>query len=96
MILCQCSGVSDATVARLIKEGAGTVGAIARRCGAGRYCSPCRAAITSMLGRVSSPSRYDDRRGASSCAQSCLDGSLSIAPPRSIDGEGQLEAHRLP
>ncbi|MGH6629157.1 MAG: (2Fe-2S)-binding protein [Burkholderiales bacterium] len=86
MILCQCSGVSDATVARLIKEGAATLGAITRRCGAGRYCPPCRNAITSMLGRAANPSRYDESRSASSCAESCLDGSLAIAPLGNIEG----------
>ncbi|MGH7864339.1 MAG: (2Fe-2S)-binding protein [Candidatus Binataceae bacterium] len=77
MIVCHCSGVSDATVARLIKGGAATLGAITRRCGAGRYCPPCRETITSMLGRAANPSSYDARCGESSRAQSCLDGSLA-------------------
>jgi bacterioferritin-associated ferredoxin len=95
MILCQCSGVTDATIAHLIKDGAATLGAIARRCGAGRFCAPCRQEITSMLSRVACSSRYDDEQYAQPCERPCLAGSLPIAPPRSIDGERQREADRF-
>jgi bacterioferritin-associated ferredoxin len=49
MILCHCAAVTDATIARLIDEGAKSVAEITRRCGAGRCCVSCREEISSML-----------------------------------------------
>ncbi len=49
MILCHCAAVSEATVERLIDEGATSVAEITRRCGAGRSCSPCRDEILDRL-----------------------------------------------
>ena len=45
MILCQCSGVTDTTIQKLISEGAATVKAIAMGCGAGKKCKPCASEI---------------------------------------------------
>jgi bacterioferritin-associated ferredoxin len=52
MILCQCAGVSDATVCRVIREGAASVSDVTRRCGAGRCCAPCREEIAALLGAL--------------------------------------------
>ena len=52
MILCQCAGVSDATVCRVIREGAASVADVTRRCGAGRSCPPCREEIAELLGTL--------------------------------------------
>lgn len=49
MILCQCVGVTDCTIRKLIGEGAGSVAEITRRCGAGRCCPPCREEIAALL-----------------------------------------------
>jgi bacterioferritin-associated ferredoxin len=49
MILCQCSGVTDTTIQKLISEGACTVKAIAMGCGAGKRCKPCASEIAAML-----------------------------------------------
>ena len=49
MIVCHCAEVTDRDIARLIDEGATTVGDIIRRCGAGRNCGPCRAELADML-----------------------------------------------
>lgn len=59
MILCQCKGVTDAKIKQLIKEGASTLQAIVKTCGAGRRCAPCRAEITAMLCRDNAAARYD-------------------------------------
>lgn len=68
MILCQCKGVTDATIKKLINEGASTLSAIVKTCGAGRRCAPCRAEIASMLCRDSAGAGYDTTSGAA-CAQ---------------------------
>lgn len=57
MILCQCAGVTDATVERMIREGAESVEAVALRCGAGRSCPPCRDEIAAMIQRIRKASR---------------------------------------
>jgi bacterioferritin-associated ferredoxin len=67
MILCQCSGVTDATIHKLISEGAATVKAIASSCGAGKRCKPCASEIAAMLCRVASGAGYDAASGAA-CA----------------------------
>lgn len=56
MILCQCTGVTDATVCGLIREGVVSVDEIGRRCGAGRCCLACREAIAAMIGTASASS----------------------------------------
>jgi bacterioferritin-associated ferredoxin len=54
MILCQCSGVTDSTIQKLISEGASTVKAIAMGCGAGKRCKPCASEIALMLSQAGS------------------------------------------
>jgi bacterioferritin-associated ferredoxin len=49
MIVCHCAAVTDRAIERLIAEGASSVSEIARRCGAGRRCPPCRDEIGAML-----------------------------------------------
>jgi bacterioferritin-associated ferredoxin len=49
MIVCHCAAVTDSTIERLIGDGATSVAEIARRCGAGRCCTPCREEIVAML-----------------------------------------------
>jgi bacterioferritin-associated ferredoxin len=49
MIVCHCVGVSDATIARLVEEGASTLAEITGLTGAGRCCAPCRDEIRSLL-----------------------------------------------
>jgi bacterioferritin-associated ferredoxin len=67
MILCQCKGVTDATIEKLISEGASSLRAIVQGCGAGRRCAPCRAEIASMLCRAGAAAGYDGS-GATACA----------------------------
>ncbi len=49
MIVCHCTGVTDAAIDGLIEEGLCTVAQIAARCGAGRCCTPCREEIARLL-----------------------------------------------
>ncbi len=49
MILCQCTGVTDTTVKRLIEDGASSVAEVTHRCGAGRCCACCREEIAALL-----------------------------------------------
>ena len=49
MIVCHCAAVTDSAIERLIDDGATSVAEIARRCGAGRRCAPCRDEIIAML-----------------------------------------------
>ena len=60
MIFCQCAGVTDATIRKLIAEGARSVADITRSCGAGR-CPPCRKEIKAMLYRHSTPEHTEAR-----------------------------------
>jgi bacterioferritin-associated ferredoxin len=49
MILCQCAGVEEETIRRLIRDGATTAAEIGQRCGAGQTCPPCQSEIAKML-----------------------------------------------
>ena len=51
MIVCQCAGVTDATIRRLIEDGVGSLNQIIRLTGAGRCCAPCRDEIRALLYR---------------------------------------------
>jgi len=64
MILCQCSAVTDATIEKLISEGASTLRSIVKSCGAGRRCAPCQAEIKSMLYRAGRGAGYDSSNSA--------------------------------
>jgi bacterioferritin-associated ferredoxin len=59
MIVCQCAGVSDATIRRLIEEGANSLETITRCTGAGRCCAPCREEIMAMLALARRAARRD-------------------------------------
>ncbi len=67
MILCQCSAVTDATIEKLINDGASNLRSIVKSCGAGRRCPPCRAEINAMLCRAGAGAGYDGVGGAA-CA----------------------------
>jgi len=49
MIICHCKGVTDREILKTIADGAATVKEVARGCGAGMYCRPCRAEVAQML-----------------------------------------------
>jgi bacterioferritin-associated ferredoxin len=61
MILCQCSAVTDATIEKLINEGASNLRAIVKSCG------PCRDEINAMLCRAGASAGYDGAGGVA-CA----------------------------
>ena len=52
MIVCHCTGTTDANIVDLIRDGASSVREIARRCGAGRCCGPCQDEIEDILCRT--------------------------------------------
>ncbi len=45
MILCHCSVVSDRDVHACVADGAGSVGEVLRRTGAGSHCGGCTLAV---------------------------------------------------
>jgi bacterioferritin-associated ferredoxin len=49
MIVCACTGTTDADIARLVREGIGSVSEVVQRTGAGRCCAPCREEIHEIL-----------------------------------------------
>lgn len=49
MIVCQCAGVTDSMIVRVIEQGAATVADVTRVTGAGRCCAPCRQEIANLL-----------------------------------------------
>ncbi len=49
MIFCHCAGVTDTTIAQVIESGATSVDEVARCCGAGQYCRPCREELAALL-----------------------------------------------
>ncbi|MEQ1566097.1 MAG: (2Fe-2S)-binding protein [Myxococcota bacterium] len=49
MVLCLCEGVSDQKIRAAVRDGAETVGAIARRTGAGRDCGSCVCDLARIL-----------------------------------------------
>ncbi len=55
MILCHCAAVSEATVDRLIDQGATSIAEITSRSGAGRSCAPCRDEILARLYAARAP-----------------------------------------
>jgi bacterioferritin-associated ferredoxin len=49
MIVCLCRGVSDRTVKNAIDEGAESVAAVGRACGAGTDCGSCQRQIAGLI-----------------------------------------------
>ena len=53
MIVCLCSGVSEATLEAVIAGGASTPEDVLQACGAGRDCRACCPLLESLLARAS-------------------------------------------
>src|SRR3954454_13391000 len=49
MIVCECTGTTDATIRAIARDGATTVSEVVRRCGAGGCCQSCRPLISRIL-----------------------------------------------
>jgi len=49
VILCLCHAVSDAEIRDVITDGASTVDAVGRACGAGTDCGSCRDEIADLI-----------------------------------------------
>jgi bacterioferritin-associated ferredoxin len=49
MIVCQCNGISDREIRRLVREGASSRLEVARACGAGAACGGCLPTIHAII-----------------------------------------------
>ena len=49
MLVCQCNGVSERSIRRLVRGGAVTVRQVARGCGAGACCGDCAETIRDLI-----------------------------------------------
>ncbi len=49
MIVCQCKGLTDRAIRRMVRDGARTRGEIARGCAAGSSCGGCAPAIDEII-----------------------------------------------
>ena len=49
MIICQCNGVSDRTIRKLVRDGATNRNDVVRACMAGRACGGCVPAIDQII-----------------------------------------------
>jgi len=49
MLVCQCNGVSDRTVRRVIRDGAISLSEVSRACGAGSCCGGCHSTVEKMI-----------------------------------------------
>jgi bacterioferritin-associated ferredoxin len=70
VILCLCHAVSDSEIRDVIADGAHTVDAVGRVCGAGTDCGSCRDEIADLIdehclsARAGNCPRQSDRVGA--------------------------------
>ena len=55
MLICICKGLSERAVHGTIRDGATTVEAIGRACGAGSDCGTCQDALEDAIADVISP-----------------------------------------
>lgn len=49
MIVCQCKGITDASVRQAVREGAGTVAEVGISCRAGTECGGCHETIAQLI-----------------------------------------------
>ena len=49
MIICQCNGVSDRTIRKVVRDGASSRNDVVRTCMAGRACGGCVPAIDQII-----------------------------------------------
>ena len=52
MIVCQCRGVSDRQIKRLVREGACSTREVAKATGAGMDCGGCRSNVKQVVDRA--------------------------------------------
>ena len=50
VIVCQCYGVSDRTIRKVVRDGACSLRKVARASGAGRMCGGCRPVVEKLIG----------------------------------------------
>lgn len=52
MLVCNCRGVTDGQIRKLVREGASSTGQIVRATGAGRDCGGCRSAVRNVVAQT--------------------------------------------
>jgi len=52
MIVCLCHGVDESEIKELVEEGADSLAAVGRACGAGTDCGACRGQIEAIIEEV--------------------------------------------
>lgn len=70
MYVCLCRGVTDQAVADAVRDGARSLSAVGRACGAGRTCGGCRPEIRRLLAATRVAEASEGSEGA---AQGRLD-----------------------
>lgn len=69
MILCLCEGLSDRVLRSAVRDGACTVGALARRTGAGTGCGSCACDLKRLVAEeTTSAPRGSEREDVSELA----------------------------
>jgi bacterioferritin-associated ferredoxin len=63
MILCLCAGKSEHEIRALVAEGATSVRAIQRACGAGADCRACCPMLAALVAESAGMGRRDTTRG---------------------------------
>ena len=72
MIVCDCTGTTDATIRALAREGVTKVSEIGQRCGAGTGCGACLDELRDRLAQ----------KGANGCPRDCAADLVSLRSPR--------------
>lgn len=52
MVVCQCRGITERQIRRLVRDGASSTREVARATGAGRNCGGCRATVTRVVNQA--------------------------------------------
>jgi bacterioferritin-associated ferredoxin len=99
MLVCQCRGVSDRQIRRLVREGACSTRDVVRATGAGRDCGGCRSDVKKVvelaveqvasrdLQRTTIQSQYDTGTNTLTRATRLLDETLSFTQTIAIPVE---------
>jgi bacterioferritin-associated ferredoxin len=64
MVRCECAGIGERRLRRIVRSGAGTAAAVGEVCGAGTWCGACLEDLAELVAeevrtsRESRPSRW--------------------------------------
>ncbi len=83
MLVCNCRGVTDGQIRKLVREGATSTGQIVRATGAGRGCGGCRTAVRNVVAQTVEE-EFSKRQSAVDANSVGLSHSLPISLPISL------------